>query len=73
MDLYKEILLHALMECKCMDRQPDAVVEGVCYRAIRQIRSILDDEALNDFDCIERIVSLLEAMGIDAGARHDFG
>jgi len=39
---------------------------------LEQIRVILDNEELDDFYCIEEIVSLLISKGI-ATSRHDFG
>ena len=52
------------------------IVEMECYRALKRIREILDDESLSDTDCfqkIEEIVCLFESIGSDGGSRHDFG
>lgn len=55
--------------------EPEKLVEMACYQAIRQIRSILDDESLSDRECfmqIDAIVETLEDLGSDGGSRHDF-
>ena len=42
-------------------------------RALARIRDILADNALDDFQCVEKIVLVLEELGVDCGDRHDFG
>lgn len=42
-------------------------------RALRQIREILADNALTDFECVEKILAVMEGLGLDGGDRHDFG
>lgn len=82
MDLYKEILTHALADERMEVRFPDleldakALVDSVCYRTLEQIRAILQDDSLSDAGCffqIEAIVSAFEAIGSGCGTRHDFG
>jgi len=51
-------------------------VEGVCYKALLQIKDILGDGALDDAECfekIEQIVCLFEQIGSSGNGRHDFG
>lgn len=43
------------------------------HRALCRIKAVLEDKALSDFDCIERIVNVFENIGSDCGTRHDFG
>ncbi|MCI8398197.1 MAG: hypothetical protein HFF90_02185 [Oscillibacter sp.] len=57
-----------------------ALAEAMCRdaaaRALREIRVVLDNEALDDPACfrkIEEIVSVYESLGLDGGSRHDFG
>ncbi|WP_130869705.1 hypothetical protein [Intestinimonas massiliensis (ex Afouda et al. 2020)] len=82
MDLYKEILIHALAYQEVEVRFPnlsltgEELVHSVCYKALVQIRDIVRNEALSDpecFDRVEEIVRALEAAGSDGGFRHDFG
>ena len=52
------------------------IVELECYKALKEIRNILDDDSLDDATCfqtIEEIVCVFEEMGFNGGSRHDFG
>ena len=82
MDLYKEILAHALAQegitvsIPSLDMNAAQIVEGKCYRALQQIKSIIADEALDDemcFEKIEEIVRVFEQLGSTGDGRHDFG
>lgn len=69
-----------------MDRGAQVVIQGGeeclkrlmkerCVQTLKEIRNILDDDTLEDPECfrrIERIVEVYEALGADAGSRHDF-
>lgn len=44
-----------------------------CYLALQKIKTIIGDDSLNDFECIEKIICLFEEMGSNGGSRHDFG
>ena len=82
MELYKEILAHALqhgeIQITFSGEEPNLaeIVEGRCYRALKKIKDILQDSTLEDAACflkIEEIVNTLEALGSSGGSRHDFG
>ena len=80
MDIYKEILTEALSRKKAKisfenlrTESPSKIVEQACYQTILRIRGVLDNGDLDDFECVERIVCLLQAIGADGGSRHDFG
>ena len=52
------------------------IVEGVCYQTLQHIKSILEDDSLEDeacFEKIEAIVCLFEEIDSGCGTRHDFG
>ena len=81
MDLYKEILSHALMQGEVkITFSGDVcdiakIVEGKCYQALQKIKAIIQDDSLTDKECfmkIEEIVCVLESVGSDGGFRHDF-
>jgi len=81
MDVYKDILVEMLSRSKCKVKvefgnlkltSADVMVEMTCYHAIKRIREILNDNSLDDFQCIEEIVLMLENIGTDGGSRHDF-
>ena len=60
------------VEIKAPECNLEAAVENVCYKALGEIREILDDDSLSDFDCVEKIVNVFEAIGSNGGSRHDF-
>lgn len=82
MELYQEILRHILAEEKIQvsfpeltDSDSTKIVELECYRALRKIKAILEDDSLEDSECfyrIEEIVCVFEDLGSDCGSRHDF-
>lgn len=82
MELYKEILLHALSQEPMSILFPqlqitaEQLIESVCYRALQRIKAIIEDDSLTDESCflkIEEIINTLEDIGLYAGPRHDFG
>lgn len=80
MDLYKEILIHALEQGTVKVSFPKVglseITEGICYKALQSIKEIIYDDCLNDKECfmkIEEIICVLESIGSDGGFRHDFG
>lgn len=51
-------------------------IESASVAALGRIREILKDATLEDTECfkkIEAVVCEYEALGLDCGARHDFG
>lgn len=81
MELYQEILAHAIwqhgvkVEIPGLNLSAQEIVEGTCYRALKAIQAILDNDSLDDPTCfrkIEAVVTLLEEYGIPT-SRHDFG
>ena len=80
MNLYEEILLHALKDDKegspTFSSKCDSIVEKKCYEALQKIKEILENDQLEDRECfqkIEAIVETFEEMGSGCGIRHDFG
>jgi len=81
MDMYQEILAHAIwqhgakVEIPGLNLSAQEIVDGTCYRALKTIRAILDNDSLDDPTCfkkIEAVVTLLGEYGIFT-SRHDFG
>ena len=79
MDLYKDILIETLSKYNAKitfenikTESPNEIVEKTCYKTLQRIRRVLDNDSLDDFECIERIVKLLENIGSDGMSRHDF-
>ena len=82
MRLYAELLEKILEEAEGRPRifgfkiNADKIIEKRCYQALKEIKSVLDDDTLNDKSCfnrIEEIVCIYERMGSNGGIRHDFG
>lgn len=81
MRLFQDILKEILMEEEVqvvfpnLKLSPGELVEMKCYRALREIKRILEDDTLEDKECfgkIEEIVCIFEGMGSDCGTRHEF-
>ena len=54
----------------------EALFSNACYRALAEIKQIIEDRSMDDkncFEAIEKIVRVYECMGSDGGTRHDFG
>lgn len=82
MNLSIELLTHLLAQKAIHVTIPQLqaalpeLLEAVSYKALCEIKAILEDDALTDRDCfqkIEAIVSVFEKIGSGAGNRHDFG
>ena len=62
MELYKEILAHALVygeiQVTFSGEEPDIlkIVEGECYKALQKIKTIIEDDSLEDKECFMKII-----------------
>lgn len=82
MELYKEILAHILEKEEVQVLFPNLkieaneIIELACYKALCEIKAIIEDTNLDDEECfmrVENMVRVFENMGSDGGVRHDFG
>lgn len=82
MDLYMEILAHALtygqMQIVFPAQEKDLleITENVCYQTLQKIKAIIEDDSLEDKECfykIEEIICAFEDIGCVDLHRHDFG
>jgi len=48
------------------------LIEMQAFQALEKIKAIIENDSLNDFMCIEKIVCVLEEYGSSGGNRHDF-
>ena len=74
MKLWQEILKKYTQK-EIEDKEFIDFLKSECYLALEKIRSILQDEALDDCDCFERIEEIVlafEGIGSSCGCRHDF-
>ena len=80
MELYREILCHILSKTNIEIsfpnmESPSDLFRDVCYRTLKKIKSVLEDDTLNDPECfekIEQIMEIFEAIGSRILTRHDF-
>ena len=79
MNLFEIILTNAVEGCdfEMLTKQDiENLFKNECYIVLERIKSILEDDGLDDKECfekIEKIVCLFEEIGSDCGTRHDFG
>ena len=82
MNLYAEIISKILEQEEIQITFPNLMIdanelaEKKSYEALRQIKTIIQDDSLNDEECflkIEQIVRVFEEIGSSGGGRHDFG
>lgn len=74
MELYEEIIIN-IIKNKQIIINADRIVEMECYKSMQKIKTIIEDDSLNDEECfikIEEIVRVFEKLGSNAGDRHDF-
>lgn len=81
MELYKEILISALKDEDVTVVFPNLKIDGKeivemeCYKALKEIKKVLENDSLEDKECfekIEEIVCIFESLGSNGGGRHDF-
>ena len=78
MKLWQTILANATKDCEGEITESDIekLFEKECYTLLERIKTIFEDDNLDDETCfekIESIVCLFEEIGSDCGSRHDFG
>ena len=77
MELYQEILENTLLSGvnSAIKDCAAQIVDLESYKALKQIKDILEDCTLSDETCfnkIEKIVCTFEHIGSGGGFRHDF-
>lgn len=77
MELYERILCETIAHevIPSLRLHAAELVECKCHQAISEIYTIVSDDAIDDTDCfqkIEKIVCVLDSLGIGGGGRHDF-
>ena len=78
MDFLKEILINILAKEKISISFSNSnsdlaeIIETKSFKALQKIKSIIEDNGLSDFECIERIVCVFEEIGSNGGDRHDY-
>lgn len=79
MSLYKELLIDILskeklsIEFKNENFNLEKALQDKSYCLTEKMKSVLENDSLSDFECIEAIVCLFEENGVTIDYRHDFG
>ena len=81
MELYKDILCTLLQNAAVDVRFPDLALPcdffgTVCYRTLKKIKAVIEDDTLDDPTCfskIEEIMEIFEELCGKIPHRHDFG
>ena len=50
----------------------DEIADTNAIKALSEIRDIIGNDEISDFEAVEEIVLVFEKYGITAGGRHDF-
>lgn len=78
MELFKEILTKVFEKEEINIIFPNLklntveIIEVQCYQVLQKIKTVIENDSLSDFDCIEEIVCIFEEIGSDGGKRYDF-
>ena len=80
MELWQEIIIQSIKANMCCNKEfyseLKEIFDTVCYRALKKIKAVLEDDTLEDAECferIEKIVCVFEEIGFGCEGRHDFG
>lgn len=77
MDLRSELVVYAISDkirssIKEIKIDADETVKILAEEVLREIKQVIGDNKLSDFEVVENIVCIFEKYGISAGGRHDF-
>jgi len=75
MKLKTELLSKELANCianTLQDIDADKIADTMAINALSEIKDIIINPQLSDFEAIEEIVCVFEKYNIDFGNRHDF-
>ncbi len=77
MNLHKELYCHQLgyymyLYCKEIKDSINDKLEGTALKALDEIRTVIRNTAMSDFEIVDEIVTILNKYGISTGGQHDF-
>ena len=81
MELYKDILSKLLQNDAVTVKfenltLPTDFFSAICYRTLKRIKAVIEDDSLDDPECFERIEEIMQIFEELCGKlphRHDFG
>ena len=56
-----------------LDIDADRIADTAAINALSEIRDVIQNDVLSDFEMVERIVCIFEKYNISSGVTHDFG
>ncbi len=75
MELIQSVLIRALQEEKIeikMNMHIEKLTNSICFMSLHRIKSVLENNALSDFECIEKIINIFEDIDCGIDGRHDY-
>jgi len=78
MELHKDIFYKELGKmvfgyCCNVDINFNELINAKAIESLQRIKTVIENDSLSDFDCVEKIVCIFEDIGSNCGNRHDFG
>ena len=70
--LYKELGRFLIENFEKTKFDYHTVIQTQALKALYEIQQTIQDETLEDFYVVEKIVCVLEKYGMNTGGRHDF-
>ena len=76
-----DIKLELLSNCICdavsenfdtLDINPTKLIDTQATKILGEIKEVICNDELDDFDAIDKIVDIFSKYKIDSGCRHDF-
>lgn len=62
--------------CSAVEEMDLSTLHSKCNKAldkmITEIQGVLKNDDFDDFECVERLIAILESNGYECGNRHDF-
>ena len=71
--LKNEIAELVLQNMYRLNIDADSIADSTAIHALSEIREVIQNNSLSDFEAVESIVCIFEKYNISTGARHDFG
>ena len=56
-----------------LDVDADKIADTTAINALSEIRCVIQNDTLSDFEIVEMIICIFEKYNINTGVRHDFG
>ncbi|MGN0183023.1 MAG: hypothetical protein ACI4DP_11565 [Candidatus Ornithomonoglobus sp.] len=70
--LKKEISSLVINSLDNLNIDTDKIADTSAITALAEIQAVIQNNAVSDFEAVEKIIQILEKYHIDTGCRHDF-